>query len=189
MVSHEKLPSRKISPHEISSIPVTSTELQLEMRMSSALWKESLPKVIPVPMKLLHERYSGILPFEKCRCPKISRCFLRLAEYSVKDRAASPLLPARSGAAAERGPLRIKPCLYPIVHKNKSRSHLTAAFYVGVFLSSRAVTSQVLSAPASLTSVFGMGTGGPSPSSTPTISDVHTTPEVVHHQGLEPWTP
>ena len=31
------------------------------------------------------------------------------------------------------------------------------------YLSSRAVSSQVLSAEASLTSVFGMGTGGPSP--------------------------
>ena len=43
-------------------------------------------------------------------------------------------------------------------------------FYVGVYLSSRTVTSQVFSAQVSLTSVFGMGTGGPSPSSTPTFS-------------------
>ena len=41
-------------------------------------------------------------------------------------------------------------------------------FGVGVFLSSRAVTSQVLSALMSLTSVFGMGTGGPSSLTTPT---------------------
>ena len=34
--------------------------------------------------------------------------------------------------------------------------------YVSVDLSSRAVASQVLSALQSLTSVFGMGTGGPS---------------------------
>ena len=40
---------------------------------------------------------------------------------------------------------------------------------VGISLSSQAVTSQVFSAPLSLTSVFGMGTGGPSASSTPTI--------------------
>ena len=33
---------------------------------------------------------------------------------------------------------------------------------VGEYLSSRAVSSQVLSARQSLTSVFGMGTGGPS---------------------------
>ena len=40
---------------------------------------------------------------------------------------------------------------------------------VGISLFSRAVTSQVFSAPLSLTSVFGMGTGGPSASSTPTL--------------------
>ena len=38
------------------------------------------------------------------------------------------------------------------------------------YLSSRAVTRKVLSAKVSLTSVFGMGTGGPSPQSTPTAS-------------------
>ena len=38
------------------------------------------------------------------------------------------------------------------------------------YLSSRAVTRQVLSAQMSLTSVFGMGTGGPSLQSIPTIS-------------------
>ena len=42
-------------------------------------------------------------------------------------------------------------------------------FRVGENLFFRAVTSQVSSAPASLTSVFGMGTGGPSRQSTPTI--------------------
>ena len=35
-------------------------------------------------------------------------------------------------------------------------------YYVGAFLLSRAVASQVSSASMSLTSVFGMGTGGPS---------------------------
>ena len=38
------------------------------------------------------------------------------------------------------------------------------------YLSSRQVTLQVLSARTSLTSVFGMGTGGPSPQSIPTSS-------------------
>ena len=42
-------------------------------------------------------------------------------------------------------------------------------FRVGENLFFRAVSSQVSSAPASLTSVFGMGTGGPSRQSTPTI--------------------
>ena len=41
--------------------------------------------------------------------------------------------------------------------------------YVGISLFFRAVTSQVFSAPLSLTSVLSMGTGGPSASSTPTI--------------------
>jgi hypothetical protein len=36
-------------------------------------------------------------------------------------------------------------------------------FCVGIYLSYRAVASQVLSARVSLTAVFGMGTGGPSP--------------------------
>ena len=39
---------------------------------------------------------------------------------------------------------------------------------VGVDLSSRAVARKVLSARTSLTTVFGMGTGGPSPQKTPT---------------------
>ena len=39
------------------------------------------------------------------------------------------------------------------------------------YLSSRQVTLQVLSAQMSLTSVFGMGTGGPSSQSIPTILD------------------
>ena len=40
---------------------------------------------------------------------------------------------------------------------------------VGIYLSSQAAARQVFSAQVSLTSVFGMGTGGPSPLKTPTI--------------------
>ncbi len=40
--------------------------------------------------------------------------------------------------------------------------------YVGIYLSSHTVTRIVLSAKVCLTSVFGMGTGGPTPQSTPT---------------------
>ena len=40
---------------------------------------------------------------------------------------------------------------------------------VGIYLSYRAASSQVLSARVSLTAVFGMGTGVPSPSSAPTM--------------------
>ena len=46
---------------------------------------------------------------------------------------------------------------------------------VGEYLSSRAVSSQVLSAQQSLTSVFGMGTGGPSALITPTYRSVFST--------------
>ena len=51
------------------------------------------------------------------------------------------------------------------------KNHLLAqvVFCVGENLFFRTVSSQVSSAPASLTSVFGMGTGGPSRQSTPTI--------------------
>ena len=41
------------------------------------------------------------------------------------------------------------------------------------YLSSRQVTLQVLSAQTSLTSVFGMGTGGPSPQSIPTCFPIY----------------
>ena len=49
------------------------------------------------------------------------------------------------------------------------------AFCVGTALSSQAVSSQVLSTLVSLTSVFGMGTGGSSPPLAPTIcsGDIH----------------
>ena len=45
----------------------------------------------------------------------------------------------------------------------KTRPHLCRHY-----LSSQAVASQVFSAQVSLTAVFGMGTGGPSPQSAPT---------------------
>ena len=47
--------------------------------------------------------------------------------------------------------------------EEKKGRKLSLAACVGVNLSSRAVASQVLSAPVSLTTVFEMGTGGPSP--------------------------
>ena len=46
--------------------------------------------------------------------------------------------------------------------KNSGKLFACRCLCVGVNLSSRAVSSQVLSAPVSLTSVFDMGTGGPS---------------------------
>ena len=52
------------------------------------------------------------------------------------------------------------------------------------YLSSRAVTRQVLSTQMSLTSVFGMGTGGPSSQSIPTIRRClnHLFRKVIHLQ-------
>ena len=53
--------------------------------------------------------------------------------------------------------------------KKKTASHKRSGFYLcWHYLSSRQVTLQVLSAQTSLTSVFGMGTGGPSSQSIPT---------------------
>ena len=54
-------------------------------------------------------------------------------------------------------------------------------FDVGIDLSSRSVSRQVLSALVSLTSVFGMGTGGPSPLKTPTIQGI--TPSKLNRKG------
>ena len=72
----------------------------------------------------------------------------------------------------------ILPCLeYPFFHSKSSKKckKIRAAenqrLCVGIDLSSRSVSRQVLSALVSLTSVFGMGTGGPSPLKTPTIQD------------------
>ena len=65
--------------------------------------------------------------------------------------------------------------------------------YVGISLFFRAVTSQVSSAPLSLTSEFGMGTGGPSASSTPTILLYLKAFQLFHllvtRAGIEPALP
>ena len=53
-------------------------------------------------------------------------------------------------------------------NKNASEFLLKRFVQVGDYLFSRAVSSELSSAQVSLTSVFGMGTGGTSPSSTPT---------------------
>ena len=53
------------------------------------------------------------------------------------------------------------------------------------YLFSRSVTRQVSSAHVSLTSVFGMGTGGPSHQSAPTIQDY--TLKTEHHGTLQIW--
>ena len=54
--------------------------------------------------------------------------------------------------------------------KENRNPYQTAVFRVGSYLFSRAVASQVSSARQSLTSVFGMGTGGPSAPMSPTLN-------------------
>ena len=49
----------------------------------------------------------------------------------------------------------------PIMGKEKKRPRKRTLYQTGSSLTSRAVSSQVLSAYGCLTSVFGMGTGGP----------------------------
>ena len=58
----------------------------------------------------------------------------------------------------------------PSLHNKKSPNLSVETFLCWRYLSSRPVTQQVLSAKVCLTSVFGMGTGGPTPQSTPTAS-------------------
>ena len=64
-------------------------------------------------------------------------------------------------------PLNNARSLTPL-QKNKKRTSYEVRFLCRRYLSSRSVSRQVFSAQVSLTSVFGMGTGGPSPQSTPT---------------------
>ena len=61
-----------------------------------------------------------------------------------------------------------------------SKLTLLSLFCVGFVLFSRTASRQVSSAPHSLTSVFGMGTGGP--------YALWALTALVHLQGLEPWT-
>ena len=74
---------------------------------------------------------------------------------------------------------------YFFAEKQKSQPPYWADWLgVSVYLFSRIVTNQVSSAQVSLTSVFGMGTGGPSPSSTLTIlfhRPVSVTTSIYYH--------
>ena len=57
--------------------------------------------------------------------------------------------------------------------KNAQEDAPARIYYVGTALFSRSVSRQVFSARVSLTAVFGMGTGGPSPLKTPTDWGLH----------------
>ena len=79
--------------------------------------------------------------------------------------------PAGSRPPSTTGPGRPGPCS-AITNKNALPiTRMNRAFLreAGIYLFSQAVSSQLSSAQVSLTSVFGMGTGGTSPSSTPAI--------------------
>ena len=77
--------------------------------------------------------------------------------------------PARVTGPCATCPAQVTgPCATCLPQAQKNHLPKQMVFCVGENLFSRAVTSQVSSAPASLTSVFGMGTGGPSRQSTPT---------------------
>ena len=66
--------------------------------------------------------------------------------------------------------LCIHASVHPLASKVLIKKKQWTDRYVSVYLSSRTVASQVLSAPRSLTSVFGMGTGVPCASKTLTAS-------------------
>ena len=86
---------------------------------------------------------------------------------------------AHEGWMVHRGPCRYRVYEHLGIKRTRGqnlRSDLRRC--VGEYLSSRAASSQVFSARQSLTSVFGMGTGGPSASISPTL----------HLQGFEPGT-
>ena len=106
-----------------------------------------------------------------CRDSAPKQACARLA----RRRGENLLLPSGSGAGRPASPAVETPRpnrrvrVLPAAGEKKQPPYWATAFSVGENLFFRAVTSQVSSAPASLTSVFGMGTGGPSRQSTPTI--------------------
>ena len=111
----------------------------------------------------------------------------RVRRHSVYIGSAFPRLPRRPLASSQWQGRRLSafflihfsvfrihsfPCPAPTANspaRRKKSSDLSIGASCWRYLSSRAVTRKVLSAQMSLTSVFGMGTGVPSPQSTPTI--------------------
>ena len=76
---------------------------------------------------------------------------------------------AATGSYVSSDSLRDAPPQGKAFVQRKPPRESEAVFLCWHYLSSRQVTLQVLSAHTSLTSVFGMGTGGPSSQSIPTI--------------------
>ena len=109
--------------------------------------------ILPEPANYV----SLFIPFSICAtyCTLPSLCWRYLSSWAGKGL-----------SCRQAGP----EVVCPICKKN-SACQWQAEFSCWRYLSSRAVTRKVLSAKVSLTSVFGMGTGGPSPQSTPTSSE------------------
>ena len=72
--------------------------------------------------------------------------------------------------------------IFPLKQAKKTRAAFAARALCWHYLFSRSVTRQVSSAHVSLTSVFGMGTGGPSHQSAPTIYMLTTLRSITAYQ-------
>ena len=117
-------------------------------RCRGAFYMRAQNNLFPIPFYLFRH-------IKKPTCKNASRFFvLALPIFLCRQ----SIVPSQTG-----------PECHTIICKN-SACRWQAEFPCWRYLSSRAVTRKVLSAKVSLTSVFGMGTGGPSPQSTPTSS-------------------
>src|SRR5699024_1984130 len=93
----------------------------------------------------------------------------RLATLHCKGGEPFSIAPKGARRAPESVPAGTLPAssnhrsLPPRVHQKKEEQYKHCSSLCRRYLSSRSVSRQVFSAEASLTSVFGMGTGGPSP--------------------------
>ena len=153
-------------------------------------------QVLPVCMALAERRYrrNRCIPFYR-QLVRIGGAFPRLHPKGTSSRfALRAPRPLRGLAMTRPEAFRILhfsvfripsfPCPAPTANspaRRKKSSDLSIGASCWRYLSSRAVTRKVLSAQMSLTSVFGMGTGVPSPQSTPTIYLSSGRPENIHH--------
>ena len=97
---------------------------------------------------------------KRCRSLEARGCAKSESEFSMGTAATCPFI------MSEQSPRTSK-------HEKRGYLAVTSLALTGNFLSSQAVSSQVLSAFMCLTTVFGMGTGGTSPSLPPVGSSTH----------------
>ena len=100
-------------------------------------------------------------------CVSLELSFANHVRYGGDDgiRTHDPLL-----AGQVLSQLSYTPILLGFLFSGSGNGFIRSLSCVGIELFSRAASSQVFSPLQSLTSVFGMGTGGPSAFVTPTIS-------------------